>query len=85
MIKGLLYSAIAVNGQNKKKKKPVKGKRKNRISSEEIPVNYRQPADLSATFGKSHCICTILDKIRIPLNYNYGHSVFQYKFNNLVL
>ncbi|XP_017329617.1 ADP-ribosylation factor-like protein 13A isoform X2 [Ictalurus punctatus] len=38
------------NGQNKKKKKVVKGKRKNRINTEEIPVNYRQPADLSATF-----------------------------------
>ncbi|MCJ8733988.1 hypothetical protein PDJAM_G00230170 [Pangasius djambal] len=40
----------AGNGQNKKKKKVVTGKRKNRINTEEIPVNYRQPADLSATF-----------------------------------
>ncbi|KAG7329108.1 hypothetical protein KOW79_007282 [Hemibagrus wyckioides] len=37
-------------GQNKKKKKLAKGKRNNRINTEEIPVNYRQPAELSATF-----------------------------------
>ncbi|XP_053362419.1 ADP-ribosylation factor-like protein 13A isoform X2 [Clarias gariepinus] len=40
----------ASNGENKKKKKALKGKRKNKINTEEIPVNYRQPVDLSATF-----------------------------------
>ncbi|XP_060741052.1 ADP-ribosylation factor-like protein 13A isoform X3 [Tachysurus vachellii] len=60
-------SPKAVNGQNKKKKKPVKGKRKNRISSEEIPVNYRQPADLSATFGLSRCCLSWWSPLQSPL------------------
>lgn len=52
--------ATAGTGENKKKKKLAKGKRNNRINTEEIPVNYRQPAELSATFGKSHCTFTLV-------------------------
>lgn len=39
-----------VKGTNKKK--AVKGKRKNKINTEEMPAAYRQPADMSATFGE---------------------------------
>lgn len=35
-----------------RKKKTVKVKRKNKITTEEVPAAYAQPVDLSATFGK---------------------------------
>ncbi|XP_034147765.1 ADP-ribosylation factor-like protein 13A [Esox lucius] len=38
------------NGEKKKKKKVVKVKKKNKINTEELPVAYSQPVDLSATF-----------------------------------
>lgn len=38
----------------KKKKKVVKVKRKNKINTEEMPAAYSQPVDLSATFGEPH-------------------------------
>ncbi|XP_046704917.1 ADP-ribosylation factor-like protein 13A isoform X2 [Silurus meridionalis] len=43
-------SQESIPSKGKKKKKVIKGKRKNKINTEEIPVNYRQPADLAATF-----------------------------------
>ncbi|XP_055033853.2 ADP-ribosylation factor-like protein 13A isoform X2 [Misgurnus anguillicaudatus] len=36
--------------QRKRKKKVIKGKRKNKINTEEIPAAYTQPVDLSTTF-----------------------------------
>lgn len=44
---------ITGKGEKKKKKKLVKGKKKNKINTERIPAAYTQPADLSATFGES--------------------------------
>ncbi|XP_071392528.1 ADP-ribosylation factor-like protein 13A [Centroberyx affinis] len=37
-------------GEKRKKKKVVKVKRKNKINTEEVPRDYSQPVDLSATF-----------------------------------
>lgn len=49
------FSVIArlATGEKKKKKKVVKVKRKNKITTEEVPAGYsHQPVDLSATFGE---------------------------------
>ncbi|KAA0709511.1 ADP-ribosylation factor-like protein 13B [Triplophysa tibetana] len=36
--------------EERKRKKTVKGKRKNKINTEEVPAAYKQPVDLSTTF-----------------------------------
>lgn len=53
-VKKIKYFFHAITGGEKKKKKIVKVKRKNKINTEEMSGVYTQPVDLSTTFGESH-------------------------------